>query len=119
MLTAGVEMIAEDLRRYGEDATAAWIMDCSDDDLVRVCSVANWLLFNGPTLPSGASMMISKACALAAVYVHQGAPRHLARARRGPGTGTPIPPTGGRRPNHVMQAAAPSDYGVGQDAREF
>jgi len=74
--------------------TAAWIVDCSDDELVRVCSVANWLLFNGPTLPSGASMMISKACALAVVYVRQGAPRHLARARRGPGTGTRIPLTG-------------------------
>jgi hypothetical protein len=118
VLTSGVESIAEDLRRYGEDANARWVLTCSDDDLVRVCSVAEWLLYYGPSTASG-TMMIAKACALAAVYVHEGVPRDLARARRTKTTGVLVPPDGGRRPNYSLQAAAPHDYGIGDDARAF
>ena len=119
MLSAGVESIAEDLRQYGEPETAEWVLACSDDELVRICSVANWLVHHGPATGSGASMMIAKACALAAVYVREGAPRNLARSRRGPASGVVIPPTGGRLPNYQLQNSAPHDYAVGDDAREF
>ena len=119
VLSAGVESVAEDLRQYGEDATAAWVLGCSEDELVRLCSVADWLLFNGPATPSGASMMIAKACALAAVYVREGIPRNLARSRRGAPSGIAVPSSGGRRPDYALQKAAPRDYGVGDDARAF
>jgi hypothetical protein len=112
-------MIAEDLRRYGEDETAQWILTCSEDELVKVCSVADWLLYHGPAKSSGASMMIAKVCALAAVYVREGSPRNLARSRRGPDAGPPLPAHGGRRPNYQLQSAAPREYGVGDDARQF
>jgi hypothetical protein len=118
VLSAGVESVAEDLRQYGESSTAAWVLTCSDDELVRLCSVANWLLNHGPAAPSGASMMIAKACALAAVYVHEGAPRDLARSRRGKGLGALAPANGGRRPDYALQRAAPRDHGVGEDARQ-
>jgi hypothetical protein len=112
-------MIAEDLRRYGEDEAAEWIIDCSEDELVRVCAVAEWLLYHGPARRSGASRMIAKACALAAVYVREGSPRDLLRSRRGAASGSRVAAAGGRRPDHKLQAAAPSQYGVRQDAREF
>jgi hypothetical protein len=116
-------MIADDLRRYGEEKAAAWIATCSEDELVRVCSVAYWLLFHGPGGRSGASMMIAKACALAAVYVREGRPRDLARSRRSPASADPrsrgSSPSGGRRPDPQVQANAPPEYGVGQDARDF
>jgi hypothetical protein len=39
-------------------------------------------------------MMIARACALAAIYVREGAPRDLALSRRGKLSGTPISPSG-------------------------
>ena len=82
MLNASAETIAADLRQYGEDATAHWLLACTDEELVRVCSVGEWLLYHGPSRPSGDSMLIAKALSLAAVYVREGAPRELARSRR-------------------------------------
>jgi hypothetical protein len=105
LLSARVDDIAEDLRRYGEDDTAVWVLSCSDDELVRVCSVADWLLYHGRSSPSGGSMMIAKACALAAVYVREGSPRDLRRSRRGPAWGAPTPPSGGRRPGYRRDAS--------------
>jgi hypothetical protein len=119
VLSSGVESVAEDLRRYGENATARWVLTCSDDEFVRVCSVAEWLLYYGPSTASGRSMMIAKACALAAVYVHEGAPRDLSRSRRTEPTGVLVPPDGGRRPNYSLQVAMARDYGVGEDVRAF
>jgi len=119
VLTAGVESIAEDLRRFGEAGTAEWVLTCSDDEIVRLCSVAEWLLYHGPASPSGGSMMIAKACALAAVYVREGAPRLLARSRRGKPSGAVVSPTGGRRPDYDLQSVAPHEHGVGDDARRF
>jgi hypothetical protein len=81
VLSASAETISSDLHQYGEDAAADLILDCTDEELVRVCSVAEWLLYQGPSRASG-SMLIAKALSLAAVYVREGAPRELARSRR-------------------------------------
>ena len=124
MLTASAETIADDLGRYGEDATARWVLTCTDEELVRVCSVAEWLIFNGAGTASGGSMMFARALALAAVYVHKGAPRALARSRRRAGVRPEAGPGDvigglGRRPDHVLAASVPPDYGVGLDLRTF
>jgi len=121
VLSAQVGDIADDLLRYGEPATSKWLLACSEDELVRVCSVADWLLLYGPTEVSGSSMMIAKACALAAVYVKEGAPRVLARSRRLPAERIPelvaTDDAKRRRPSYVLQMAAPKHYAVGDDAR--
>lgn len=117
MLGTKAEYVAHDLLEFGEPETAAWMLECSDDDFVRVCSVADWLLLHGPTSASGASMQIGKACALAAVYVREGRPRDLARMRRVKIPAQPV--TGGRFVNYRLQETAPRHYGVGDDARLF
>jgi hypothetical protein len=123
VLDASVGLIAEGLRRYSEDDVAFWVVTCSDDELLRVCSVADWLLLRGPALPSGSSMMIAKACALAAVYVCEGKPRNLRRRRRKPASAGAAPDEhssdADRRPDLVAQLSAGRGYGVGQDARDF
>lgn len=119
VLNASAESISRDLVEYGEDDSESWMLACSEDDLARVCSVADWLLLHGPTAPSGASMTIAKACALAAVYVREGAPRELRRSRRRKIDGLPPVPMPGRRPDHQLQMRAPRHYGVGDDARAF
>lgn len=106
MLNASVESMSRDLHEYGEGDTAQWILTASDEQLVRVCSVADWLLYHGPSLPSGGSMMIARACALAAVYVREGAPRDLARGRRKRIADPPPLPSPGRRPNYRPSDAA-------------
>jgi hypothetical protein len=116
LLTTGAATVADDLERYGESTTAAWMLTCSEEELVRVCTVADWLLYNGPARSSGASMLIAKACALAAVYVHEGRPRDLARLRRAPLTGPP-PDSSWRRPDPQLHQSVAPDYGVGEDAR--
>ena len=118
MLSASAETIAADLRQYGEEATADWLLGCTDEELVRVCSVGEWLLFNGPGRPSGGSMLFAKALSLAAVYVREGAPRNLARSRRRRLDDQPARDDG-RRPDHVLAGALPFGYGVGDDARAF
>lgn len=121
MLGTSAELIAEDLRRYGEDDTASWVLGCSDDELVRICSVADWLTLHGPAQRSGASMMLAKACALAAVYVREGEPRDLARKTRKPVDPDATRPASGsgRWPDHELQSAAPRHYGVGDDAKRY
>ena len=117
MLNASVENMSRDLQEYGEDETANWVLTCSDDELVRVCSVAEWLLYFGPSRPSGGSMMIARACAVAAVYVREGAPRGLARARRKRiADPAPMP---SRRPDYALQMKRSREYGVGDDFRAF
>lgn len=122
VLGAACESIARSLVEYGEEGAAQWVRDCSDEELVQVCSVADWLLFNGPSTKTG-SMMIAKALALAAVYVHEKTPRDLARSRR-----KPLPPLSepereairrGRWVDYQLQATKPGGYGVGPDARNF
>ena len=119
MLNAPVEYMSRDLHEYGEDETANWILTCSEDELVRVCSVAEWLLYCGPSRPSGGSMMIAKACAAAAVYVREGAPRNLARTRRKRIADPGPMPSPGRRPDSALQMKHPLEYGVGEDFRAF
>lgn len=65
------------------------MVTCSEDDLLEICGVAYWLLSYGPTSPSGNSMMLTKAAALAAVAVHDGHPRELARKLRKPKSSLP------------------------------
>jgi hypothetical protein len=61
-------------------------------------------------------MMIARACALAAIYVREGAPRDLALSRRGKLSGTPISPSGGPGPE-VQPAQSAWDPGSGQDGK--
>lgn len=114
MIDASAQMIAADLAAYGEGETARWIIHCSDDDLARVCSVASWIASNGPgTATSG--MLLAKACALAAVYVREDAPRELTQSRRSRVVSDQFP--GERR--LPLFAEVPVDYGVGDDLRAF
>ncbi|HEY2063501.1 MAG TPA: hypothetical protein VGH57_34350 [Amycolatopsis sp.] len=74
--------IAQSSAQYGEDVVADWALGCSDEEFVRVCGVADWLIYQGPTTPSGAGMMVDKAVALAAAFVKEGSPRLLRRKIR-------------------------------------
>ena len=74
--------IVGDLLSYGEEAAADWAWEAPPETLEEILTVAQWLLYYGPSMPSGASMLISKAVALAGVYVHESAPRDLLRKRR-------------------------------------
>jgi hypothetical protein len=111
-------MIAADLRQYGEDTAADWLLTCTDEELVRDCSVGEWLLFHGPSTRSG-SMLLAKALSLAAVYVREGAPRELARSRRRALDRSQAARPDGRRPDDVLGGRVPFAYGVGDDARTF
>ncbi|WP_329064657.1 hypothetical protein [Amycolatopsis sp. NBC_01480] len=75
-------LISRDLLEYGEGEASDWALTCSNDELMRICGVAEWLLLKGPSTPSGGSMMLATASSLAAVFVHEGHPRKLKRARR-------------------------------------
>jgi hypothetical protein len=123
VLSASAETISSHLRQYGEDAAANWILHCADEQLVRVCSVAEWLLYHGPHTASG-SMLIAKALSLASVYVREGAPRELARTRRRRAESWEQPEIEGgwylgRLPDHILAASFPFAYGVGDDARAY
>jgi hypothetical protein len=118
VLTASAETVAAELRQYGEDRAADWLLTCTEEELVRVCSVGEWLLYHGPSTRSG-SMLIAKALSLAAVYVREGAPRDLARSRRRRLEDRPDSADDGRRPDEVLAAGVPFAYGVGDDARAF
>lgn len=118
MLLAAAEDISRDLLQYGEGPTAEWMLSCSDEEFIRVLGVADWLLYDAPRSPSGASMMIAKACALAAVYVREGVPRDLARAHRMKVDDVGVPASR-RFPNHARQEALGRHHGVGDDARRF
>ncbi|HEY2063500.1 MAG TPA: hypothetical protein VGH57_34345 [Amycolatopsis sp.] len=82
MLSTSRVLAAKGLLEYGEEEAAKWVFFCSDDEFIRVCGVADWILLYGPKTPSGASMMIARGIAVAAVFVREGAPRELARSRR-------------------------------------
>jgi hypothetical protein len=64
-------------------------------------------------------MMIAKACAIAAVYVREKAPRELARSRRKRIADPPPLPYPGRRPDHALQMQRAQEYGVGDDIRSY
>lgn len=107
-------MVAADLLRFGEDEAAAWMNQCSDEELERVSQVAGYLF--------GLVNPLARACATAAVYVCEGAPRDLRRKRRGP----QIEPEGpllrnGRRSSLGVrrQIGDLRGYGIGQDLVDF
>lgn len=108
------EQIAEDLYAYGEVETSTWMLTCTADEHIRVCSVGAWICSHGPTAPSGASMLFAKALALAAVYVREGAPRDLARSRRLRARDVSF--AGERWPPF---ASVGYEHGVGDDLKEF
>lgn len=75
--------LADDLRSYGEDELAARVPQLSDADMNRIGDLADRYLFADEyATPSGGSMLIAKALALAAIEVMEGAPRELRRKRR-------------------------------------
>ena len=82
MLSTTRELTVVDLLEYGEEETAKWIGSCSDEDFIRVCGVADWIMLYGPKTPSGASMLTAFVVSAAAVFICEGAPRKLARSRR-------------------------------------
>ncbi|ASN21604.1 hypothetical protein CGK93_19440 [Arthrobacter sp. YN] len=75
-------MIVAALRSYGEESAPEWAGNAQKDALQATLTVAEWILHFGPTQPSGASMLIDKAIALAGVYMHEGHPRDLTKKRR-------------------------------------
>jgi hypothetical protein len=75
--------LAEDLWSYGEDDLAFLALELDDGELARVGVIAGRLLLSEEhAFASGASMLLAKACALAAVEVVEGHPRPLRRTRR-------------------------------------
>ena len=74
--------LAADLWEYGEDELANRALSLSDLELARVGVLAGRILLSDEyATPSGASPMLGKACALAAVHLLDGK-RDLARKRR-------------------------------------
>lgn len=94
--------IANDLWDYGEEAASQAVFRLSIDDYERVLDRAYELYSD---IPDGATrgMMLSKACALAAVEVLESGPRPLARKRR---RVLPMPP-------ELLQNAAAEDRHYG------
>jgi hypothetical protein len=77
------EDLAEDLLAYGEHDLAVRALELSDRELGRVGVIAGRLLLDDEhATPSGTSMLLAKACAVAAVEVMEGTPRPLRRQRR-------------------------------------
>jgi hypothetical protein len=56
VFTTSVGRIVEALRAYGEASTAECVLTCSDEELVRICSVVEWLMYHGPTNASGGTL---------------------------------------------------------------
>lgn len=84
------EDIAHDLWSYGEYELAEKVVDeaqVSAEQIDLICTVASKYVYGDQyRLPSGSSMLLSKAVALAAVEVLEGRERDLARKRRRPGS---------------------------------
>lgn len=94
------EDIAVDLWRYGEDDLWTRPLTTSTRTMRRISELALDHLLHDPGGPSGDSMVISKALALAAVEVFEGEARPLVRERRRPESQTPpIPRVRGRLAN--------------------
>ena len=85
--------LAEDLWRYGEDDLWQRVLTASDQTMEAIGLRAMDHLLHGQALPSGGSMLISKALALAAVEVLEGDERPLRRDRRRPQRDLPGLPT--------------------------
>lgn len=122
MIMATRGSIRRHLLEYGEDAAAEWIVSCTDDELLRLGCVAGWVSLSGPSTPSGGSMMICKALAIAAVCVHEGKPRKLARTRR-----RKLPELSAEELRRIRSEpypmassfAIPRNYGVTDEIKDF
>ncbi|WP_134727778.1 hypothetical protein [Amycolatopsis nivea] len=122
MISATRGLIRRDLLEYGEDAAAEWVVSCTDDELLRLGCIAGWVSHNGPSTPSGAGMMFSKALAIGAVCVHEGKPRKLARARR-----KKLPELSEEERRRIraedypyaLSLEIPQDYGMTDEIKEF
>ncbi|MGW8431098.1 hypothetical protein ACWGJ9_08240 [Curtobacterium citreum] len=116
MLSTTRNLTVRDLLQFHEPAVAEWVETCTEEEFVRVCDVADFLSLHGPVTSTGASMMLSKCVAMAAVYVHDGAPRELARAKRD--LKAVVPPIDSSSPGTDLQLARsrPQFFAVGDDA---
>lgn len=75
--------LALDLRTYGEDQCASAVPQLTDEQMSRIGEIAGHLVSSPNTrTASGASMLLAKAVALAAVEVIEGKPRDLKWKRR-------------------------------------
>ncbi|MFJ4228479.1 hypothetical protein ACIPYV_13040 [Paenarthrobacter nicotinovorans] len=81
-------------------------------------TVASWILHYGPTQPSGSSMLIDKAIALAAVCMHEEHPRELARKRRDLKVLSEIAAEDSPTEHEVLQGLPSYDV-VSVEARDF
>jgi hypothetical protein len=119
VLSTTRNLTVRDLLQFHEGDVAKWVESCSEEDFVRVCDVADFLSLHGPVTSSGASLMLSKCVALAAVYVHNGVPRALARAKRD--LKAVVPPIDSSSPSTDLKLARswPPYFAVGDDAIDF
>jgi hypothetical protein len=103
--------LAQDLWAYGEDDLAVRALELNDLEIGRVGVIAGRLLMDDEyATPSGSSMLLAKACAMAAVEVMEGKRRPLKRERRRsvpepPRAPAPEPPSGEEKPRDVFLAA--------------
>ncbi len=116
VLSTTRNLTVRDLLQFHEPDVAKWVEVCSEEDFVRVCDVADFLSLHGPVTSSGASLMLSKCVAMAAVYVHDGAPRDLARAKRD--LKAVVPPIDSSSPSTdlLLARGRPQFFAVGDDA---
>jgi hypothetical protein len=119
VLSTTRNLTVRDLLQFHEGEVAKWVESCSEEQFVRVCDVADFLSMHGPVTSTGASLMLSKCVALAAVYVHNGAPRALARAKRD--LKAAVPPIDSSSPSTdlVLARSWPPYFAVGDDAIDF
>ena len=82
-VTASPDLLAIDLRTYGENEAAERVLAMSPDQLERVYEQADHYLYSKQyATPSGASPLIAWALAMAAVEVVESRPRQLRWKRR-------------------------------------
>jgi hypothetical protein len=119
VLSTTRNLTVRDLLQFHEDAVARWVETCTDEEFVRVCDVADFLSLHGQTTSSGALLMLSKCVAMAAVYVHDGEPRALARAKRD--LKAAVPPIDSDSASNDVNLARqyPTFFAVGDDAIDF
>lgn len=111
-------MIVAALKSYGEESAAEWARSAPRDALRMSLTIASWILYYGPTQPSGASMLIDKAIALAGVCIHEEHPRELARKRRDLKVWSEIAAEDSPPANEVLQGLPSYDV-VSAEARDF
>ena len=83
MIVVQRDTLALDLRTYGENELAGRILAADDEVLRRIWTRADHYVYSDEhAFPSGASMLLAKAVALAAVDILEGSSRDLRWKRR-------------------------------------